>query len=186
MRFYVLLVLLGLFGIGGAPARAEINIMDSLGYTVNIAVQNNTPSDVTFLRMAAVCSTNAPTTFIAKASSKTMVSLYLTYKDKGTDNCFAKPHTILYMAQQNPLDMILIAQHVSNDPACLSIKKYAVLWVTLAVCPAATGRIVTAGPDKNGVLYCPPTTPSCPPGDNGAEQFFGFAINPSPTARAKS
>lgn len=167
------------------PARADININGNYVFPTNIAVQNNTDQDITFVRTNVVCSSASPESFVAHAKSETQIQVWQDYHDHGLNNCYGRYHTVTYAQQDAPQNFLRVAQHLSsNDPACTDIKNYIVFWINYAVCPESGGNVIAPRgvqgnePDSGNGVFCPPSTPWCPPSDNGYQQYFGFVINP--------
>lgn len=168
-------------------ARAEININGHYHIDTIITVRNATSNDITFNRTASVCSPQAPASFVAKANSDTVITVPEKYWDTGFDNCYAKYHNIVYTMAGDPKSFIQVHQLLSsNNYACLDIKEYILFWINYAICPAAGGRVVTAGTANGGGVYCPPNTPQCPPLQGAASNSFGFLVTSSPGEARKA
>ena len=166
------------------PASADININGNYVFPTNIAVQNNTSEDITFVRTNVVCSSASPDSFVAHANSQTTIQVWQDYHDSGTNNCYGRYHTVTYAQQGATQNFLRVAQHLSsNDAACTDIKNYIIFWINYAVCPESGGTVIAPRsaqgnePDSGHGVFCPPGTPYCPPSDNGDQQYFGFVIN---------
>lgn len=183
MRYlaYIIALLIAACGWGGT-AQAQISINGHYKIDTIITVRNATSNDIIFNRTKVICAASSPASFVAKANSDTTITVVEKYWDTWFDDCYARYHQVVYTMAGDPKSFIQVHQLLSsNNMACLDIKEFIILWINYAICPAAGGRVVTAGTTQDGNnVYCPPNTPVCPPRQGSASDSFGFLITSSP------